>query len=292
MPYGGGLSGMGGNSGMVMSLPEHDASLVEVVEEQDALGGVADIQLISPFAGKTFCFGKWQQSLDTLPLERVHATLYDNSNDPVFHERLKEYARQKLPAFTLVRDSNMVQTIESTANYRQIIHRCSQVYEHIYTNLLIPSCSLILNLEDDIGVPEGSFEKLEHTLKSDNQCATVIGKCRDRRVAVRGNKPQSISVNFQKIIQIGGAPSEKVEIEWAPEREWGVEQIGAGHMGFWLSRASAVRELGMKTSSRQDVLGHDIQWGLRVNEAGQRFAIDWSVDLKHYYQKAGEIVAC
>ena len=275
-----------------MSLPEHDPSLVEVVEEQDILGGIADIQLISPFAGKTFCFEKWQQSLSTLPLGRVHATLYDNSNDPVFHQRLKEYARQQLPAFTLVRDSNMVQTIESTANYREIIERCSQVYEHIYTNLLIPSCSLILNLEDDIGVPSGSFEKLESVIIGNPDVATVIGKCRDRRLAVRGNAPQSISVNFQKRTQIGGPPKEDIEVEHAPEREWGVEQIGAGHMGFWLSRASSVRELGMKTSPRKDVLGHDIQWGLRVNEAGQRFAIDWSVDLKHFYQKAGEVVAC
>lgn len=285
----GGTSGMGG---MMMSLPSHDAGLVEVVEEQDCLGGVADIQLISPFAGKTFCFDKWQKSIKSLPLDRVHATLYDNSNDPAFHKMLRRFARATLPAFTLIRDSNTVQTIESTANYRQIVSRCSQVYDHIYTNLLIPSCSLILNLEDDVYVPAGSFDRLERVIAENPDVATVIGNCRDRRVAVLGQKPQSISVNFLKRTCIGGVPKEDVKVEWAPEREWGIEHIGAGHMGFWLSRADVVRELGMKTSPREDVIGHDIQWGLRVNESGRRFAIDWSVKLDHFYQKAGEVVAC
>jgi len=292
MPYGGGQSGMGGTSGMIMSLPDHDPDLVEFVESVDVTGEVADIQLISPFAGKTFCFNQWKQSIAKLPLGRVHATLYDNSNNPHFHDELKEFARTHLPQYTLVRDSNQVQTIESTANYQQIISRCSQVYDHIYTNLILPSCDLILNLEDDIGIPDGSFEKLEHTLRSDKQCATVIGRCRDRRVAIRGDKPQSISVNFEKKLRLGGLPNEAVEVQWAPERDWGIESIGAGHMGLWLSRADVVRELGMKTEPREDVLGHDIQWGLRVNESGRRFAIDWSVTLEHYYQKAGETLSC
>lgn len=290
MPYGGGMGGDSGMSGMVMSLPEHHEELVTVVKEKKARN--RDINIVSPFAGKTFCFGEWKKSLGKLPLDRGHVVMYDNSNDPAFSRRLQKFCESELDSYKLVKDTNAQLTLELSNDWTAIGKRCRAVYGIIYNQLIDHSKPLSLNLEDDIGVPDGAWERLMFHAE-DDEVGTVIAKCYDRRSWKRDKIKQAISVNFKVTEMIGpSGVAPEIELVHLEEKDFGVESIGAGHMGLWLTKTDVIKDLGMGHQFA-NLVGNDINWGYAVNQAGLRFVQDWGVKLDHYYKSdSGKKLSC
>ena len=290
MGYGGGMGGDSGMSGMVMSLPDHNEELVTVVREKKARN--RDINIVSPFAGKTFCFRDWAKSLKKLPVNDAHMVIYDNSNDLGFSKRLDAFCKKELASYKLVRDTNPHLTMEFCNDWHAIGKRCRAVYGIIYNQLIDPKKTWSLNLEDDIGVPDGAWERMRFHAEDDS-VATVICKCYDRRALKDRNLLSAIAMNFEVKEVIG--PDEntrQIELVHLPEKSYGVESIGAGHMGLWLTKTSVINELGMGHQF-ENLCGNDVNWGFAVNQAGYRFVHDWGIKVDHFYKNnAGKKMSC
>jgi len=290
MPYGGGQSGMGGSSGMVMSLPDHNEELVTTVREKKARN--RDINIVSPFAGKTFCFGEWKKTLAKMPVDDAHVIVYDNSNDVGFGRRLEEFCKKELASYKLCRDTNAHLTMELSNDWNAIGKRCRAVYGIIYNELIDKSKTWCLNIEDDIGAPVDAWERL-YFHAQDESVATVVGKCYDRRALKDRGLLTAIAMNFEERRIVG--PDEntrQIELVHLPDRSYGVEPIGAGHMGLWLTKTQVINELGMGHQF-ENLCGNDVNWGYAVNEAGYRFAHDWGIKLKHFYKDhSGKKMSC
>jgi len=278
---------------MILSLPEHNEELVTVVREKKARN--RDINIVSPFAGKSFCFRDWAKSLKAMPVDRAHVLVYDNSNSKTFGRKLDEFCKKELAAYTLCRDTNPHLTMEFSNNWTAIGKRCRAVYGIIYNELVDQKRTWCLNLEDDIGAPNDSWEKLSFIMK-DESVGTAIGKCIDRRGLNDRGVRLPIAVNFTRTQTIGptGIKAEpRIELEHIPEKDYGVEAIGGGHMGLWLTRTEAIRSLGMGHQFGE-IVGNDMNWGYAINEAGWKFAHDWSIHMKHYYKdkQSGKKLSC
>lgn len=249
----------------------------------------SDLLFVSPFAGKNFCFNDYVRGVRRIPnIGDAHGILYDNSLGKS-DKRIAEFADQTFKSYVIVRDNNQPATIDLTHEFVPIMRRCNEVYQEIYENWVPKDhTGLILNYEDDIEAPVGAFEKLAVSLLADKKNGTIVADCRDRRTMLaRGESPESIACGFKIVRTIGLDEGVDVGAVWIPPRQYGVQAIGSAHMGFWLSRPEAVRTVGMKTQEC-GILGQDIQYGLRLNEAGYRFLIDWGVKLRHYYKIQGQ----
>lgn len=281
---------LGGNSGTSGLVANHDDSLVSVQKEVG--GRRKKYAVVCPHAGKTFCFPEFRKTLYQLPLNECHVVLYDNSQSKKHSAKLNTLSRA-LPSFTLIKDDNKPESIESSMDFRVIVARCSAVYQHIYENHLPKKSDYVINLEDDVFAPPGGFNRLKGVLDTYDDVGTVVGNCRDRRVKVMNGEAQPIAVNFRKTQKIGGTGKVQYEVMGVHEKEFGVEWIGAAHMGLWLARRECVDLVGMQTvpEGRGMPIGHDIQYGLRLNESGWKFAVDWSVKLDHYYMQNGEVLS-
>lgn len=278
---------LGGTSGLSGLSAFHDDALVRVIKRVGRKH--KKYAVVCPHAGKTFCFTKFKKTLMQLPLDECHVLLYDNSRCNEHRARLVELAGT-LPSYTLVEDLNQPESIESTANVHRIVERCSAVYQNIYENYLPAKSDYVVNLEDDVLAPKGGFARLQNVMNVYPTVGTVVGNCRDRRVVVTTGKHEPIAVNFLKTSRLGGTSAgPSYAVQAVVEQEFGVEAIGAAHMGLWLSRRECVDAVGMRTEPTREgmPLGHDIQYGLRLNEAGWKFAVDWSVKLEHFYQQDG-----
>lgn len=272
-----GNSGISGNSGIIASAT-HEPGLVRVIKESDKRH--RKYAVVCPHAGKAFCWTDFVKSLKQLPLDQAHVVLYDNSCSDRHQKKMLKLAKE-LPSVTVIEDRNKPSTIENTIVAHRLIDRCCYVYEEIYDRHL-PKSDFVLNLEDDIGIPPGGFNQLEWVLGDEN-VGTVISDCVDRRMMVGEGKKQSIVVNFHERNQIGGHDERYVDLEMVQPRAGGVEYVGSGHMGLWLTRREAIDATGMKTDMQARELGQDIQYGMRLHEAGWRFAVNWGVKAKHFY---------
>ena len=279
-----GLSGTSGLSGLTAA---HDESLVSVLREQTSPG--RDVNLVTPLAGKGYCFSKWRKSLAKLPMDRCHVLVYDNSNNVRFSNKVDQFCESELDSYTLVRDTNSRCSLEQSRDWVRVGNRCRAVYSQIYNKLVDHRRPLCLNLEDDIGVPDKAWQKLYAQIQTDD-VGTVIGQCNDRRAYVDTGQKQTIAVNFKVDEVIGQDGSLSVETCPVVVRDFGVEQIGAGHMGLWLTKTETILELGMGHQFG-DLRGNDMNWGLAINRAGWKFALDWSVKLEHYFQQDGKVLS-
>jgi len=279
-----GLSGTSGLSGLTAA---HDESLVSVLREQTSPG--RDVNLVTPLAGKGYCFSRWRKSLAKLPMDRCHVLVYDNSNNVRFSNKVDQFCASELESYTLVKDTNSRCSLEQSRDWVKVGNRCRAVYGQIYNKLIDQRRPLCLNLEDDIGVPDNAWQKLYAQIQTDD-VGTVIGQCNDRRAYVDTGQKRTIAVNFKVDEIIGQESSLSVETWPVMVREFGVEQIGAGHMGLWLTKTETIRELGMGHQFGE-LRGNDINWGLAINRAGWKFAVDWSVKLDHYFQRDGKVLS-
>ena len=229
MPYPGN-SGLSGTSGITAI---HDEDLVSIIREKKRPR--KDINLVTPLAGKTYCLGKWKESLKQLPMDRCHVLVYDNSNNARFSKKIDQFCRKQLDSYTLVQDTNSRCSLEQSRDWVRVGNRCRAVYGQIYNSLVDHKRPLCLNLEDDIGVPDAAWDKLYHQVQNED-VGTVIGQCNDRRAYVDSGVKRTIAVNFKIEEKIGQNGKLSVETSPVTVRDFGVEQIGSGHMGFWLTQ--------------------------------------------------------
>jgi len=280
-------TGLGGTAGLSGLTAVHDELLVSILREKKEVG--RDINLVTPLAGKSYCFSRWKKSLAKLPLERCHTLVYDNSNNVRFSNKVDQFCERELDSYTLVKDTNPRCSLEQSRDWVRVGNRCRAVYGHIYNKLVDQRRPLCLNLEDDIGVPDKAWQKLYAQIQTDS-VGTVIGQCNDRRAYVDTGKRRTIAVNFKVDEIIGQGSSLSVKTTPVTVREFGVDQIGSGHMGLWLTKTEVIRELGMGHQFG-DLRGNDMNWGLAINRAGWKFAVDWSVKLEHYFQQDGKVLS-
>ncbi len=264
-----------------VDIPPHDPELVEVIAQRGKLQ--QEYLVVCPQAGKAYCFSDFRKSLSQLPLNKSHVVFYDNSNSPAHGRRIKRVA-DALDSVTIIRDKNRHVTVDATPQQQLLLARCGNVYEQLYSMLPQTGSRLVINLEDDIGAPAGGVERLLTAIDSYDELGTVIGDCRCRRAKMLGDiEGQPIVCNFQKLQGVGGDESESVLAYTVPPKPFGLECVGSGHMGLWITKKECLDDVGM-TYEHAPPRGHDIQFGLRANEKGWRFAVDWSVRLEHYFQ--------
>ena len=265
----------------------HDESLVSIVKEKKRPR--RDVNLVTPLAGKGYCFSKWKESLKQAPMKRSHVYVYDNSNNPRFSRRVDKFCESQLDSYTLIKDENSKQGLETIRDWVRVGNRCRAVYGQIYNSIVDHKRPLCLNMEDDVGIPDRAWDKLYTQIQND-EVGTVIGQCNDRRAYVDTGKIQTIAVNFKVEEAIGQTDSINVITVPAQVRQFGVDSIGAGHMGFWLTKTEVISELGMGHRVGE-LRGNDINWGFAINRAGWKFAIDWSVKLDHYFEVDGKVLS-
>ena len=288
MPYKDSANGgNSGNSGLSAEFVEHDSRLVTVVDERKKFGIRPEVTVVAPMMGRGFCWDDFQHSLSEI--EHGHLVIYDNSNDPE-HQRRINLLLSSVKSWTLIRDRNEPLSVESRAHAPDLVQRCSEVYESLYSHLDVKQ-GIVVNLEDDIGINAGDFQKLKRTLDLYPEVGTVIGDCRCRRAKLLGNKDVSLACNFREFRQYGGAEQSGITHEFVKPKPMGIEPIGGGHMGLWLTRAECLQDVGMVTDPELALAGHDFQYGYRLNKSGYKFAVDWSVKLKHFFEEEGRKVS-
>lgn len=287
-----GLRGLSGASGVffhrqpdIDPLPHFD-ELVKVVDDHPSLDGKT-FNLVTPFAGKDFCFKDYVNGIRRLPLEKAHAVLYDNSNDRLFREKLNSLARNEFDSYTIIEDRNENKTVENTEEYGLICHRCYKIYDTIMANHIKSALPLTMIVEDDVEIPEDTWRRLNYVLEDNPKIATVVGSCSSRRMN-DATATVPIAFNFERTEQVGGGGGVKVsDKRLLNSKEYGVELIGSAHMACWLSRTDVIKEIGMR--HREDnIPGVDLNWGYVLNLSGYLMAIDWSVKTKHYYVSGGK----
>lgn len=262
----------------------HDPSLVRIVEQKKKLDGCT-FNLTTPFAGKPF-FDDFMRGLSRLPLNEAHFIWYDNSNSEEYRAMLKSALDSVAPSYTLIEDGNKSLTIESTDDYGPISARCHKIYKYIMEGCTEESLGYTLNIEDDVEIP-ANVSRLWNVLDTYPKVGTVVGSCSSRRS--KGSYWKiPIAFTFRRVQTIGGDFECQVsDHRIVTAKEFGLEAVGAAHMGCWLTRTRLLREVGMHFGT-DGVRGQDLCWGYELNLAGWTFAIDWSVCTKHYFMEYGE----
>lgn len=257
---------------------EHDRDEVRVITKKGTEH--RKFAIVCPNAGKFYCWPEFEASFSQLPVDDSHVLLYDNSLDPIMGERMEKLA-SSLDHVTLIRDTNPHVTLETTGAQACLIERCGQVYEEIYGNHL-PSSDYVINLEDDISLPDHGWDVLWGTMCRPGP-SIVIPNCHDRRVASYNGEKPPIACNFVEMKGVGGLTTNEVACFQVEEKQSGIEEIGAGHMGFWVTSREVVDTVGMTLDREHSVPGHDIQFGYRAaSEHGVKTLIDWDVTVRHF----------
>ena len=280
-----GNSGISGLPGIVCRL---QPGLVRVVDEQKPRGrGVKPFVLVTPFCGKVPELEYYLRSLDRIPTEQCHAVFYDNSCNGEFQNRLRNCLRERFTSWCLVEDRNPPQffvshnTCDPSAMW-PITQRIADIYALLYENFVPRASKLVLNLEDDIEIPAGGIERLLSSMDTNPELGTIIGTCCDRRPNYDA-KGKPIAFDFQVEGTVSQQTPTSVKLIHIREKTFGVEPIGAGHTGCWLTRTSALESCPIGEATLHGIKGHDLVWGWRLHEAGLLCANDWSVKCRHWY---------
>lgn len=278
--------GNSGLSGLPAVVASFDPDLVRPVRHKPATC-VKDFVLVSPFCGKKPELEKYLVSLDRLPCNSAHAVFYDNSCDREFQARLIDELERRFESYLLVEDLNRAAFVDlnrpiGPERMKEITRRIGQVYSVIYEQFVPSDIGLVLNLEDDIEVPPNCFQHLTRSLLSNEQIGTVIATCHDRRIEY-GGKGFPIAFAFEYSQKIGSKTPSDVELIRLEDKAFGLEAIGGGHMGCWLSRAETLHRCPMGESELFGIKGHDLVWGWRLHEQGYIFANDWSLRCRHWF---------
>lgn len=286
-----GNSGLSAIPAVVCSFNE---SLVRVAEDRPRLKGKR-FAVVSPLCGKSREFRKYLLSLDRLPLEHAHAVIYDNSNDRVFHRRLVSAVRDRFQSYRIIVDQNEPVFVKqgqetSVDRMREITQRIADVYGYLYREHVPKRLPFVFNLEDDVEVPAGGFEKLLAAIEADRRIGTVIGTCCDRRRAY-GATGSPIAFRFLEHRQSGFANPDSVDLVPIPEKTFGIEAIGGGHSGCWLTRKEALAACPFGEAVLHGIYGHDIIWGWRLQQAGFVMANDWSVRCRHWFTERNRLAS-
>jgi hypothetical protein len=275
----------------LVDIQQHDPDLVRIIDERKPDKPVK-FTMSTPFANKDFCLPAYERSLSHIPTKQAHAVFYDNSNSDEMRQELRRILETHFDSWTLIEDRNKAQTFESNVDlpeYARITHRVAAVYATLFPDYLADA-DIVFNLEDDVEIAAGDFERLWDTIHLDDRIATVIGNQRDRRTGY-ASTGHSIAFNFTERIQVGCSSSgDEMQMKFATEKTFGIEAIGAGHTGCWMTRRNALDSIYIGDERYRGLTGADICWGLRVNHANRLFVINWQVNCKHWFKRFGKAV--
>jgi hypothetical protein len=264
----------------------HDETLVRVVDKRPMLRKKR-FNLVTPFAGKAYCFRQYLRGIRRLPLKDAHPVFYDNSNSPAFRNRLTGLLKE-FDSYTLIEDTNPHFTVETTQDYARICNRCHSIYETLYATSINRRLPLSLNVEDDVEVPANAWGELSRTLDDYRGVGSVAGSCRSRRMN-DDTACYPIAFNFERREQVGGDRRVRaVDSRLTEEKPFGVEPVGATHFGCTLFRTNVVRDVGMPMGT-DGVRGVDLCFGYSSNLAGYGVAMNWDVKTKHYFKANGKV---
>ena len=274
------------------TLPEIDHTLIRTIDE-DLYLNRKKFTLVSPFTGKDYAWPKYLASLKKLPTEDAHAVFYDNSRDPEFQKKLRKALHEHFDSFTLIEDLNAPATLDThpkIETWQYIANRCAQVYRVIYENHVPRQIRKVFNLEDDIGLPANTWKHLNSVLDLNPQVATAIGHCNDRRPGYTSSgKPVAMNYHVHRLLGDGNLEPESIVLELVPEKKFGVEQVGGGHMGCWLTRTAAIEQVAMGSVEFLGVMGQDLAWGWDLLQTDRWImATDWAVKCKHWRKLEGK----
>lgn len=276
------MSGQDARLASIHTTPGHDPRLVEVVGERLSLSGKT-FNLVTPFSGKSFCLDDYFRGIDRLPISEAHYVVYDNSCDHEFSAELSEIVKKKFDSYILLVDHNPPSTIDVTDDALTVDARVWAVYKRLL-NEEIADLPYTMIVEDDVEIPEGSYETLHALAESRDDLATVVGSMNNRRKC--DNYP--VLWHLRRTYQVGGNfQPETGVVRVVEEKEFGVEIIGSSHLGCWLTKTPVIKSLGVDRK-HEGVHYVDQSWGLAVHNAGYKMAVDWSVKTKHYYLADGK----
>ena len=264
-----------------LGIKQHDPKLVRVVARQNPQKKVK-FTLTSPFANKQYC----------LPTHEAHAVFYDNSNCPEMRDELLRILHANFDSWTLVEDRNAASTFETNItldSYPWITRRVAAVYGTLFPTYLADA-PIVFNLEDDVEIGPDAFQRLWDTIHMDDRIATVIGNQRDRRTGY-ASTGRPIAFELEEVIRSGHVDADQIKLIAKQEKKFGIEAIGSGHLGCWMTRRSALEAIDIGEEYCRGMAGPDIIWGWRVNRANQLFVINWSVECRHWFQRFGRPVS-
>ena len=246
--------------------------------------------LITPFAGKSYCFDKYMRGIKTIPTEDVALIAYDNSNSKRFRSRLRQALRLRFRRSTWLTDENPNYTVETTDEYELINRRTFEIYRQVLR--FIPTCDYVLIVEDDIEMPPGAYEKMISSLERYPNLATVVAHVNNRRPLDQFDDGRELPIIWDAIEERNLA-SGRVDVHMIPFTEtknFGLEAVGSAHTGCWMTRYSVLKKLGF-TWNEDGIKFVDQAWGYRLNKLGYKMAVDWSIKCKHYALQEGKVRA-
>lgn len=249
------------------------------------------ITLTTPFAGKRYCFDAYYEGITNLehPREDFHVIWYDNTCDAEFHAMLQDKI-QVFPSHEIVIDTTPPLVIDNTPNYTAVSDRCGEVYKNL-ANIIPADNEFMFNVEDDVWVPPDSLSKMLTIFKLDDKIGTVIGQqyCRRFLNSPIRKIPNAWTFEIDWRFPEGDVCKEKtVKRHFIEDKPFGVEIIGSGHLGCWLTKTHLVKELGFAMDV-DGIHANDTVWGHRLAEHGYYFVIDYSIRCKHYHCLNGEV---
>lgn len=240
--------------------------------------------LITPFAGKKYCFKEYLRGIKQLPLDQMYGIWYDNSNDIQFRKKLIATGKKLFAHFTLLIDDTPPMVVETTQEYQDISWRCHQIFRTIQE--YVPDVENTLIIEDDTEPPKDGVEKLHNVLAMDKRIATAVGNVCSRRLKDRAcGIPILWHYTVEQTYPANG--TRVTESRLVKKRDLGIELIGASHTAFWLTRTKVLKKLGFRWYE-DGVKANDQVWGYRVNKAGYLMAVDHSILCKHWWLSGGE----
>ncbi|KPK55000.1 MAG: hypothetical protein AMS22_05090 [Thiotrichales bacterium SG8_50] len=250
------------------------------------------ITLTTPFAGKRHCFDAYYDGVVNLdhPKDDFHVIWYDNSCDADFHAMLQEKIKV-FPSHEIVIDITPPLVIENTPDYCRVSERCHEVYCNL-AELVPADNEFMFNVEDDVWVPPDSLSKMLAIFRLDEKIGTVIGQQYCRRFSKAKNIrpiPNAWTFEIDYRFPEGDVCKEKTaKRTFIEDKPFGVEIIGSGHLGCWLTKTHLVKELGFMMD-KDGLRANDTVWGYRLREHGYYFVIDYSIRCRHYYRIEGEV---
>jgi len=184
------------------------------------------------------------------------------------------------PDQTWIRDENAHYTVENTKEYDLINQRTWEIYKACMKYL--NKSKYVLIVEDDVEIPKGTYEKFLNILESYPEVGTVVGNVTNRRNGAGEywlDKPIIWDILVQKEYPSGKLKAQTVQLQ--ESKKFGVEAIGSAHTGCWMTRTSLIKKLGFIW--KEDGINFvDQTWGYRLNKAGYKMVVDWSVKCWHY----------
>lgn len=230
------------------------------------------ISVTTPFSGKYFCFLEYAKTIEqlvknNLEIEFIFSVL-DNSNRSSFERRINDLA-DKL-GIKLYYKKEDTRSIPNVGNDR--MKRVNELYNDLIFNVMPQDIDYCFVIEDDIVFDDPDAIKKCLRIMEDDTVATVTANTLARWERGRFGKPQcSEYINQGDLVDI------KLELS-------GVRQVDTAAMGFWFTRMSVLKRLGLPlgVNGRKATDGC---WSENLINHNYKLMLDQSIHCRHYYQK-------